>query len=62
MAIGGVSIILILGLVNLALLFFQLTTGMHWVRVPIKTHRKSGVILVISGILHGGLAILAHVL
>jgi hypothetical protein len=62
MAIGGVSIILILGLVNLALLFFQLTTGMHWVRVPIKTHRTSGIILVISSIIHGGLAILARAL
>jgi hypothetical protein len=62
MAIGGVSIILILGLVNLVLLFFQLTTGMHWVKVPIKTHRRSGIILVISSILHAGLAILARAL
>jgi len=57
--IGGVSIILLLGLLNLILLGFQLVTGMHWVRVPLRVHRTSGVFLVASGVLHGALALLA---
>ncbi len=62
MSIGGVSIILLLGLLNLALLGFQLATGMHWVRVPVRVHRTSGVVLVVSGVLHASLAFLAEVL
>lgn len=62
MSIGGVSVILILGLVNLGLLGFQLASGMHWVRVPVRVHRTSGVCLVASGVLHGALALLANLL
>jgi len=62
MSIGGVSVILILGILNLVLLAFQLVTGMHWVRVPFGVHRTSGITLVVSAALHASLAILAEAL
>lgn len=62
MSIGGVSLILILGILNLILLVFQLSTGMRWIRVSNKIHKRSGIILFISAIIHAGLAFLAGVL
>jgi hypothetical protein len=62
MSIGGVSIILILGVLNLCLLAFQLVSGLHWVRVPVRVHRTSGIVLVVSGVLHASLAFIAEVL
>ena len=40
MTIGGISIILILGIVNFLLLLFQLSTGLHWIKVKFGVHRK----------------------
>lgn len=60
MKIGGVSIILILGLVNMTLILFQLSTGLRWIRVPFKMHRKTGMVLFISATLHAVLAYLAN--
>jgi len=62
MSIAGVSIILILGILNLVLGLFQLTTGMRWVKVPFRIHRTSGILLVISALIHGSLAVLADLL
>ena len=60
MKIGGVSIILILGLINMILISIQLSTGLRWIKVPIRMHRKTGMILFISAALHGLLAYLAN--
>ena len=62
MSIAGVSIILILGILNLVLALFQLSTGMRWVKVPFRIHRASGILLVISALVHGSLAVLAELL
>ena len=62
MSVGGVSIILILGILNFVLALFQLTTGMHWVKVPFRIHRASGVLLLIGALIHGSLAVLADML
>jgi hypothetical protein len=62
MSIAGVSIILILGILNLVLALFQLTTGMRWVKVPFRIHRASGILLVISALIHGCLAVLVNLL
>jgi hypothetical protein len=62
MNVGGLSIILILGILNLVLALFQLCSGMHWVRIPIRIHRASGILLVISALIHSSLAILANLL
>jgi len=60
MKIGGVSIILILGFINMILISFQLSTGLRWIEVPFRMHRKTGMILLISAVLHGFLAYLAN--
>ena len=62
MSIAGVSIILILGIFNLVLALFQLVTGMRWVKIPFRIHRASGILLVISALVHGSLAVLAELL
>ena len=60
MKIGGVSIILILGFLNMILILFQLSTGLRWIKVPFGIHRKTGMILFISAALHAILAYLAN--
>lgn len=58
MTIGGVSIILILGIINLLLIFFQMSTGLRWIRAPFGVHKKSGITLLITATLHAILAFL----
>ena len=57
MELGDLSVILILGIINLVLLSFQITTGLHWIKVPFGIHRKTGVTLFVVASLHGLLAI-----
>jgi hypothetical protein len=59
MSIGGISIILVLGLVNLALIAFQLATGLHYLRVKPIVHRYTGLILLFCSLIHGLLAYFA---
>jgi len=59
MVIGGVSIVLILGILNILLIMFQLSTGLRWVEVPYTIHRKTGVTLFFSAAIHALLAILS---
>ena len=59
MTVGGVSIILLLGILNFLLILFQLSSGRRWLKVPFGVHRKTGTILLISATLHGLLAFLA---
>ena len=58
MTIGGVSIILILGIINFILLLVQLTSGLHIIKLSFKFHKNAGIILFITGSIHGLLAIL----
>ena len=60
MAIGGISIILILGIVNFLLLLFQLTSGLHLIKVPFGVHKKTGITLFVIATIHGLLGILAN--
>jgi len=60
MKIGGVSIILILGFINMFLILFQLSTGLRWIKVPFRVHRTTGMTLFVSAALHGVLAYLAN--
>ena len=48
----------ILGLINLLLLSFQMSTGLRWIKVPMAIHRKTGITLFIMAIIHGTLAFL----
>jgi hypothetical protein len=52
MKIGGVSIILILGFINMILILFQLSAGLRWIKVPFQVHRRSGMILFVRATLH----------
>ena len=60
MAIGGISIILILGIINFLLLLFQLTTGLRWIKVRFGVHKKTGILLLVTAALHGILGFLAN--
>jgi len=60
MTVGGISIILLLGLINLLLLLFQLATGLRWIKVRFGVHKKTGIALFIAALVHGGLAVLVN--
>ncbi len=60
MKIGGLSIVLILGVINFILLLFQLSSGMRWIKVKMTLHRKTGITLFITALLHGLLAYLTQ--
>ena len=56
--VGGISIVLILGIINFLLILFQLSSGLRLIKVSFLTHRKTGIALLISGSLHALLGIL----
>jgi hypothetical protein len=60
MLLFGVSIVLILGIINLLLVVFQLLSGMRIIDVRPGTHRITGIILVVLAVIHGILGILAN--
>ena len=60
MKIGGVSIILILGFINMILILLQPSSGLRWIKVPFGIHRRTGMILFMGAALHGILAYLAN--
>jgi len=60
MVIGGISVILILGVINFMLLLFQLSTGLRWIKVKFGVHRKTGILLFITAFIHGFLGILVN--
>ncbi|NWF53793.1 MAG: hypothetical protein HXY45_03255 [Syntrophaceae bacterium] len=58
MKIGGISIVLILGIMNFILLLFQLSSGLRWFKVKMTVHRKTGITLFIVALCHAILAYL----
>jgi hypothetical protein len=58
MTVAGISTILLLGMLNMALVLFQIGTGLRWIRVPFKLHRWGAYLLCLSGAVHGTLAFL----
>jgi hypothetical protein len=58
MTIGGISIILILGIINFILLLVQLGSGLHFIKLSFALHKRSGIVLFVTASLHGLLAIL----
>jgi len=58
MKIGGLSIVLILGIINFLLLLFQLSSGLRWIKVKMTVHRKTGITLFIVALCHAVLAYL----
>ena len=60
MTIGGLSIILILGIVNLLLILFQTASGLRFIKVKFAVHKKTGLALLFFAVAHGLLAFLAN--
>ncbi len=59
MAIAGVSLILVLGIVNLILVLFQAASGLRLIKPKIGVHKKMGLLLVLTATAHAVLAYLA---
>lgn len=59
MSVEGISIILVLGICNLALILFQLATGLRIIKIRLGVHKKTGIVLLVVAVVHGILAILA---
>jgi len=59
MTLLGVSVILILGIVNLILILFQICTGLRWIKVRLAMHRRGALALLLSSLAHATLAFLA---
>jgi len=57
---GGVSPILVLGIVNLMLVTFQISSGLRWIKVPSGVHRKTGIALFVSAVVHVTLGFIAQ--
>jgi hypothetical protein len=60
MTLGGISMILILGILNMLLILFQISSGLRWIKVPFGVHKRTGGTLLLSAALHAFLAILAN--
>ena len=60
MEIGGISIILILGILNFLLILFQLSSGLRLIKVPFGVHKRTGMTLFVSAALHATLALLSN--
>lgn len=58
MTIGGVSIILLLGILNFGLVVFQLLSGLRKIKLRFGIHKKTGIILTCSALIHGVLGLL----
>jgi hypothetical protein len=55
--LGGVSLILILGILNMLLILFQISTGLRWLKVPFQVHKRTGGVLFFSAAFHAFLAV-----
>ncbi|MDH4265967.1 MAG: hypothetical protein OEW45_10050 [Deltaproteobacteria bacterium] len=51
------SIILILGVINFLLVLFQISTGLRFIKVPFTIHKRTGILLFITALIHGALAV-----
>jgi cytochrome b subunit of formate dehydrogenase len=59
MKIGGISILLITGIINALLILFQAGTGLRYIKVPFGIHKKTGIALILFATIHAVLAILS---
>ena len=58
MKIGGISIVLLLGVLNFVLILFQISSGFRLIKVPFGVHKRTGVALFVSATVHAVLAYL----
>ncbi|MFC1889898.1 hypothetical protein ACFL4G_09090 [Thermodesulfobacteriota bacterium] len=62
MTIGGVSILLISGAINILLVLFQVLSGTRVIRVNPGVHRKTGLLLLVTALGHGTVGTCASLL
>jgi hypothetical protein len=53
------KIILVLGIINFALVLFQVASGMKYIQMSFTAHKRAGITLLVTATLHGAIAILA---
>jgi cytochrome b subunit of formate dehydrogenase len=53
MTVFGISIFAISGIINFILLLFQFLSGLRVIKVKIKVHKTTGIILFVIATLHG---------
>ena len=58
MTIFGISIVLILGIINLILILIQLLSGLHILKLKLGFHKATGITLFFTAALHGLFALL----
>lgn len=56
MFIFGVSVIKLTGFINLILLLLQFLSGMHYIRMPWRLHKRLGIVFCVTAVLHGVVA------
>lgn len=55
-------IIVGLGILNALLVSFQLLSGLHVIKIPFGIHKKTGIVLAVSAVIHGTIAVLGDLL
>ncbi len=60
MTVAGISLVLLLGIINLILVVFQVSTGKKWLKVNFTWHRRLGILLLFTAIIHAVLAYLSR--
>ncbi len=58
MTIWGVSIILILGIINFIIILIQILSGLHILKLKPGIHKATGITLFFTAALHGLFALL----
>jgi len=51
------SIIELFGIINFLLVLFQVSSGLRIFKVPFTVHKKTGLLLLFTALIHGGLAV-----
>lgn len=52
--------IMLLGIASLLMVIFMLLTGLRIIKLPMKVHRRVGIVLAITALLHGGLVLFMY--
>ncbi len=52
----GITFAVIIGIINLLLVLFQVSTGKRWLKVNFIWHRRLGVVLLVTVVIHAILA------
>lgn len=60
MTVAGLSLVLLLGIVNLILVLFLVSTGKKWLKVNFLWHRRLGLLLLFTAVINAVLAYLSR--